>query len=415
MLTFLNVSCALPVFDGSNIFLDSLAYGWSDFSFSCTTNLAALDRVFQGSKSISISPAAFGAFRVFYNPSKYPNPVVMTSDVDVVEFMLQTSSTTVPPARLSIETTQGVQLISVLPTIVANTWTRVRVSMGAIEPNNVSIRSLMLKSTSSTNEKFWIDDLKFVLKTTTSVAAPPTTTSTATTSTSTSRTSVTSSASGTTTASSIVGGSTAQSTASSTVQVVAQTTTTAAPTSRSVAATSTAPTTGSSSWLTPAPPAPCSPPVPAEVPAFPVKLECCPDMPTRKTLRFTLNTDFSSFDSVLWIYELAASRKSDPKLFKICNIRRGSVILDVDGPSDVQTSVEADFRNGVLFGVPNVTSISDSRSTATSSNDVPIIIGAVVGCVVLLAVIVLVVVLLRRRTSSYTFSSSTNYISLVEK
>lgn len=100
-------SCTLPVFDGQNIFLDSLAYGWTDWSFSCTTTIGAVDRIFSGAKSISIDPQPFGAFRLFYDPGKYPNPTILAGDVDVIEFMLQTSSSTVPPTRLSIDSNSG--------------------------------------------------------------------------------------------------------------------------------------------------------------------------------------------------------------------------------------------------------------------------------------------------------------------
>jgi hypothetical protein len=49
---------------------------------------------FSGGTSISISPLAFGAFRLFYDPAKYPNTPVLTSDVLAVEFMILTTSNT---------------------------------------------------------------------------------------------------------------------------------------------------------------------------------------------------------------------------------------------------------------------------------------------------------------------------------
>ena len=128
-----------------------------------------------------------------------------------------------------------------------------------------------------------------------------------------------------------------------------------------------------------------------------------------------INTNISEFDSVLWLYELAAIRNvADVKVFKICAIRRGSVILDVDGPENVMSPILSDPS-----GLPNVTSVQDPRNVATSDGlPAAAIAGIVVGGVVLVAAIVFVVLMIhRKRHSSYSssISSSIQYVPLGNK
>jgi hypothetical protein len=142
---------------------------------------------------------------------------------------------------------------------------------------------------------------------------------------------------------------------------------------------------------------------------FVVTLVCCPDVAGRRMLRLKLNVDFQSFDLSLWLYEFSALRNAVLSQWKVCNLGRGSVLLDLDGVESVQRQLEADFAAGNA-SMPNLVSVVDARAAGPMPPPETLspgaIAGIVVGGLVLLAAIITIVIVVHKKHSS---SSSPAY------
>jgi hypothetical protein len=139
-------TCLIPAFDHQHIYTDALAPGWTDASFSVTVVYNDATHA-QGAAAISVAPQAFGGFRMAYAGfgNNYPNKEIHTTEIASVEFEVFSPSGTVPPTKLSVSAAAGALVSTFLPTLPANTWTRVSIPMSAIEPTDVSIQYVMLK------------------------------------------------------------------------------------------------------------------------------------------------------------------------------------------------------------------------------------------------------------------------------
>ena len=369
-------TCNIPGFDGDHVYLDELAFGWTDQSYETVVNYLDKAHVYKGTNAIGITGTNFGAWSIAYNPSLYPNKKLFSDTIDVFSFWMFTTSNTVPNYRIGLQANQGAKISDYRPTVQANTWTNVVIPMVAISATRAEVTRIHVKLLQSqTAEKFWVDNVRFIPKnapTTTTVVVPPVTTTTTTTS---------------------VVSTTAPSNNVITTTANALTTTTGAP---QITTT----------------PAPCVLPPLLDPPRVPCPRKCCVQRRGKKILYFRMSDDYDNFDCVSFLSAFARARGVREEDLGVCGLRRGSSVVELEGDTAMMDSAMRDASAGG-GGIPNLLSVTDPNTgiTATVGDtglSLGVIIGIAVGSVLLLLVLVVVVIILVKRRGKAR-ASDANY------
>jgi hypothetical protein len=119
-----------------------------------------------------------------------------------------------------------------------------------------------------------------------------------------------------------------------------------------------------------------------------------------------MSDQFGDFDCVTWLQSLQA--RFPNRVFNICNLRRGSSIVDVDMPLADADTAAAEAADGSL-AIPRLISVTDPTTgevyTLPTGLSIGIIIAAAVGGLLLITlIIILIVYCCRRHRDPYRYS-----------
>jgi hypothetical protein len=143
------------------------------------------------------------------------------------------------------------------------------------------------------------------------------------------------------------------------------TTTAAVPTTAAVVSTTAAavPTTAAGAAPTTAPP--CVPPSPGAGVHVACELSCCPATAGNKTLVWTVDTSFSTFDCPSWVALLATAMNVLASDLRICSLQQGSALVGTAASNAQQDQIVVAVASGSV-ALPGATKVLDT-STGRSS------------------------------------------------
>ena len=148
-----------------DIYSDSLATGWEDWSWNATVHMAAVDRVHAGTRSISVTLGAWGALSL-------RRPSIASGSYRWLEFYVRGASAQEPMLKVFFHAADDRELLHVPVndcrhiengTIEADGWKLVRIPLEDLNPMGADVARLNIQDASGeAGSQLWIDDIRLV-------------------------------------------------------------------------------------------------------------------------------------------------------------------------------------------------------------------------------------------------------------
>ncbi len=97
----------------------------------------------------------------------------------------------------------------------------------------------------------------------------------------------------------------------------------------------------------------------------PCALSCCPATPGNKTLVWTVDVSYSSFDCPAWVALLATAMNVPAAGLRLCSLQSGSALVGVAASDAQQDQIVAAAASGSV-NIPGATQVLDTSNGRTS-------------------------------------------------